>query len=118
MRVSRVGKHDTHVVRRVLATVRVELALNATTFNALVIFIIKICKYNINDSKDKSTNNVTIKQQLNEYLCEQAFGREIVYFFFVLLELGYSIRSRLYVFYQQITSQSRNVTNTFYALII
>lgn len=39
MRVSRVDKHDTHVVRRVLATVRVVLALNATTFNALVNFM-------------------------------------------------------------------------------
>lgn len=52
MRVSVVGKHDTHVVRRVLATVRVELALNATTFNALAMVIVKICKYNINDLKE------------------------------------------------------------------
>lgn len=36
LRVSIVGKHDTHVVGRVLATVRMELALNATTFKALV----------------------------------------------------------------------------------
>ena len=34
MKISKVGKHDTHVVGRVLATVRMELALNATTFKA------------------------------------------------------------------------------------
>lgn len=44
-----VGKHNTHVVGRVLATVRMELALNATTFKAFGFFMfqINICKYNI-----------------------------------------------------------------------
>lgn len=78
LRVSRVGKHDTHVVRRVLATVRVELALNATTFNAFGSLYIKICQYNINDLNYKSTNNVTIEQQFYECKCKQAIGREIV----------------------------------------